>query len=140
MEEAAVSRALRQHDDDLRLIRSFDLEREVFFWKVYRYNGPERPADFILAWATDDGEPKPLSMRIVDEVQRHDRGMRGDTISPDEYNRRLREERHKDYLRDAEAIVQEFGAKLDGKKTVPVHRSQRLRMYRDKRRAKGENV
>lgn len=136
MDEAAVSRALRQHDNDLRLVRGYDLDREVFFWKVYRYNGPDRPADFILAWANEEGEPLPLSTRLVDEVQRHDRGMRGDFVSADEHNRRLREERHKDYLRDAEAIVQEFSAKLDGKKMVPLPRSQSLRMSRDKQRAR----
>lgn len=135
-DEAAVARALRRHDDDLRLVRGFDLERQVWTWKVYRYAGSEREAEFLLVWADEDGTPRPLSMNLVDEVQRHDRNLRGDLVDAAVHNARLRAERHKDYQREAEEIVREFGPKLDGTRLPVIHRSQSLRRARDKARAR----
>lgn len=136
-DEAAVAAALKQHDADLRLIRGFDPDRQCWVWKVYRYYGPERDAEFLLTWRDEStGEPRPLSMNLLDEVQRHDKNLRGDLVDSAVHNEKLKAERRADYLSEAEEIVKEFGPKMDGKKLPVIHRSQSLRRSRDKERAR----
>lgn len=139
-DEAAVAAALKRHDPELELIRQIDAEHMRWAWTVNR-RAPDGSFEFVLAWRQNGyGEPLPLSMRIVDEVQKHDRNTVGATETVASVEARVRKEYRDDYMRDAEAMVQEFGPKLDEKKYVPQPRSVRLRMARDKRRARGENV
>jgi hypothetical protein len=136
-DEATISRELRKHDDDLRLIRGYDTERGVWLYKVYSYRGPNHPAEFILAWQTEQGEPLPLSSRLVDEVVRHDRNTRGRTLDADVKNAMQKAEEAKQWDRDQEALIDDWSMK-HGRPILP--RSQSLRRARDKRRARGENI
>lgn len=129
-DEAAITRQLRQHDDDLRLVPGWP-------YRVYSYRGPNHPAEFILAWQTEEGEPLPLSSRLVDEVVRHDRNSRGNVVDADVRNQRQKEAVAKQWEKDQQAITEDWEMR-HGRPVLP--RSQGLRRARDKRRAKGENV
>lgn len=138
-DEAAVAAALKQHDRELELIRQIDPETMTWAWSVNR-RAPDGSFEFVLAWRENGyGRPYPLSMRLVDEVQKHDRNTVGTPGSMDAVDAAVRAEYRKDYLRDAEAIVKEFGPKLDDKKMAPLPRSQSLRMARDRVRARTPN-
>lgn len=108
-DEVAVNRALRDYDRDLRLIPQDSDAYGQRIYKVYRYNGPERRADFLFLWGDDYGNPYPLSMAILERVKTLDKNARGnaDYLSEDEHNRRLRERRQKDYDANVETIQQE---------------------------------
>lgn len=139
-EEAAVAAALKRHDPDLRLVPqdSDHFGRRVY--KVYRYNGPDRDAGFVCGWWNDQMEPLPLSSALVEYVQYLDRNTVGRQPDENELADRLRAERRKDYLRDAEAIVQEFGPKMDGKRSTPMPRSRGLQLSRIRERELGRQA
>jgi hypothetical protein len=138
-DESAVAAALKHHDPELELIRQMDAETMRWAWSVNR-RAPDGSFELVVCWRKNGyGEPLPLSMSLVDEVQKHDRNTRGTPGNVDEVDRRVRAEHRKDYMRDAEAIVKEFGPKLDEKKMAPLPRSQSLRMARDRVRAKTPN-
>ena len=132
--EEAVRDALRRHDPELRLVpvESDAYGRRVY--KVYRYQGPDRDAQFVLFWADREGNPLPLSMAIVDAVQLLDRSTVGRAPDEDERNRAMLEERRKDAERDFQAIEEEFHDRLSGKRSSPLPRSQSL--YRARSRVR----
>jgi hypothetical protein len=138
-QEAAVDAALRRHDPDLRLVPQDSDAYGRRVYKVYRYNGPDRPADLVCVWWDRDLQPIPLSMALVEMVQLHDKQTVGRMPTVDEETERVRAEKKKDYLRDAEAIVKEFGPKLDEKKHTLIPRSRGLQVARQKVRAKQRN-
>jgi hypothetical protein len=137
-DEAACRRALRQHDPDLRLVPqdSDALGRRVY--KVYRYMGSERPAEFVCGWWDEHGNPYDLSVTgLLEMVQRHDRNLRGSQqASLAELEAKLKAERQADYRREADEIVREFGPRIDGKKSSPLPRSRGLYAARNRTRAK----
>lgn len=137
--EAAVTRALRQHDDELRLVPQDSDVHGTRVYKVYRYNGPDRAADFVCGWWDERGTPYPLSMNLVELVQMHDRNTVGVPDDEDVHNRRLREERRRDSEREGQAIVQEFSKKIDGKSHTILPRSRSLQLARQKQRAAQPN-
>ena len=136
-DEAAVSRALRNYDNDLRLIPQ---DSDVYgrrVYKVYRYCGSERPAEFLFLWGDDYGNPYPLSMALVERARTYDKNQRGNSeyIDPDEHNRRLRELRNRDYHSEVETIKTEELAR--GEKSYVFHRSPALAVARRRGRRKG---
>jgi hypothetical protein len=132
-DEAAVAHALRQHDDQLRLVRQ--PLGDTLVWKVYRYAGSDRPAEFLLAWTTSTGEPLPLSMRLVDEVQRHDRNSPGVIVDADRQTQQLHEQRQRQDETDDEAIAHDWEGR---ERLVPAfHRSPALAAARRRGRRKG---
>jgi hypothetical protein len=137
-DEAAVARALRQHDPDLRLVRQLDLERKVQVWKVYRYAGSNREAEFLLAWQTPRGEPMPLSMSLVDEVLRHDRNSRAaDLVDADTANARLVQKQRNQSEADAEAARDDWRARAEKGRLPVFPRSLKLAAARRRGRRKG---
>lgn len=141
-DEAAARRALIQHDPDLRLVPqdSDAFGRRVY--KVYRYMGSERPAEFVCGWWDDHGHPyDQLSVTgLLEMVQRHDKNLRGSRqASLEEREQALRQERYKDGRRDLDEIVREFDGRIEGKRSSPLPRSVGLRMARDKVRARTKN-
>lgn len=127
--ELAVNRALREHDDRLRLVPQDSDHFGRRIYKVYRYNGPDRDADFILFWG-DPGknEAYPLSMQIVDEVKRHDRSSRGfDVEDPDVINARLIAENRAKAREEGEALVADVEAYTSGRKTFGTRFPKTLR-------------
>lgn len=136
-DEAAVARALKQHDRELRLVQQVDPATGRLRWCVYSYQGPDRPALFVYAWQTQTGEPLPLSHRLVDEVKAQDRNSRAPRPTEDDLDRQQAVRKERDWERDAEALGNDW-APQHGRPVL--HRSQSLRMARDKRRARGEKV
>lgn len=135
-DEAAVARALKQHDPELELFREIDPRYMTWVWKVNR-RAPDGSFEFVMGWRKDHvGEPLPLSMRIVDEVQRLDKASRGDHKTIADLEREHREKQRKEYLDGVEPIVREFSKKLDDKSFTPMPRSQSLAAARRKQRAK----
>ena len=134
--EAAVQRPLKEHDSDLRLVPQ---DSDVYgqrVYKVFKWNGPDRPATFLLTWADEHLRPYPLSMNLVEMVKYHDRNTSLRPPDEDEIERKLREERRKDYLRDAEAIVHDHQNRIDGKSHMPLPRSRSLYLARQRNRKK----
>lgn len=113
VDERAVSRLLRQHDDSLRLVPQRDEARMCTLWCVYRYMGGDRPALFICAWQTPDGEPLPLSARLLDKVQQLDGRTTGAPPNPDELNRQHRERLAKERRDRHDDIADYFRPHLD---------------------------
>lgn len=136
--EAAVARELRTYDPDLRLIRGIDPATETWFYKVYRYAGSERPAEFLFAWMDAKGQPLPLSMRLLEKVREQDRNTRAAAVNEDIANELNRQRLDAMAERDAEDAVAEWLPRE--KRSAVLHRGQHLRMARDKQRAKGRKV
>ena len=134
--EASVSRALQQHDRDLRLVPQDSARFGRRVYRVIRSNGPDRPPDFVCWWADEYGAPLPLSFSLVDYVQLHDRNTVGRPKDADELDREFRAQKRKDYLRDAEAIVHDHADRVDGKKQQVLPRSRSLYLARQRARAK----
>lgn len=135
--ESAVQAALRDHDSDLRLVPQDSDHYGRRVYKVYRYAGSDRPAEFLLFWGDEHGNAFPLSMAIVDAVQRLDKNLRGfDPRDADVHNAALRMARERESRDWGDELAREFEGKLEGKKSSPLHRSQSLRRARDKVRAR----
>lgn len=120
--EAAVSAQLRQLDPDLRLVPQDSHAYGTRVYKVFKYQGPDQPATFILLWADEHGVPFELSSALVEEVKRYDRGGRGHATlpDPDEENRRLNEERRRDFENEMAEIGREFDPYVTGRRTFGV--------------------
>ena len=137
--EAAVMRALREHDDDLRLVPqdSDHFGRRVY--KVFRYAGSNRPAEFILFWGDPGkGVAYPLSMSLVDEVKRHDRGMHGFSAEDsDTINARLKADLARESREQGAELADEFRDHIAGKGTKSIlFRGKHLQAARNRVRAR----
>lgn len=133
---AAIERNLRQLDPELRLVPG-GIVNERVLWTVRAYQGPDRPSVLVLVWQDADGVPLPLSSRLLDEVQRHARGGRGDVKDADTLNRERQAREDKRAEAESEALTGDWLMK-NGRPML--HRSQSLRRARDKRRARGEKI
>lgn len=133
-DEAAVARALREYDRDLRLLPpGVDLHgTDRRHYRVVAYRGGDRPPLQVCTWE------HPLSMRLLDKVKELDRNTRSTYLSEDDRNARHREQLAKRTADEAEALISEY--LIREKRTSPVHRSVGLRIARDKARGRGENV
>lgn len=110
---AAIARALKQYDPDLRLVPQRDGEGRTR-WEVWQYQGGDRPAAFLLAWTTRQGEPLPLSMRLLDTVRLQDRNeTRSKAPDADVENAKLRAGIAKDFDADADEIAREHAPYID---------------------------
>jgi hypothetical protein len=142
VDEATAAAALREYDRDLRLVPqdSDALGRRVY--KVYRYVGSERDAEFVCFWGDELGNPFPLSVTgLLEMVRRLDRNTRGTAIDPDVHNARLVAQRRKEANDELDAIEQEYRARVDGKKLSPLPRSRNLHLARNRvrRRSPGSD-
>jgi hypothetical protein len=131
MDSAAVERALKRKDPELRLQGWPDREHDCILWKVVR------GLETVCVWQTDRGEPLPLSSGILDLVDKLDRNSRAAYVDADELNRRQKETEQRKWEADQENITEDWLMK-HGRPILP--RSQGLRRARDKRRARGENI
>lgn len=144
-EQAAVPRRvadqLRRLDERLELRCELDERHQSHLWRVFASQG-DRPSVWIFDWREDmedtESRPRPLSSSIVDEAASRRLGSRRTFEDPLAANDREREidDREADEIADEAARE----AIRRGKRSSPVHRSVRLRMARDKARARGENV
>lgn len=133
-DEQAVSRALREYDDELRLVPQ--PTDTGLAYQVRRWRGGDRPSEFLFFWADDHGNPLPLSMRLLDLVKQHDKNTQSKRLDADARNalKQAREDAH--WEAEMEALTTDW-MPSNGRPILP--RSTGLRMSRDKRRARGEN-
>ena len=94
---AAVARALQALDSRLSLRVD-----QTGLWRVY-FNDQGRDV-FLLAWADAEGRPLPLSMRLVEEIQKQDRGGRGEPLTAEVMNERLEQQMERARQNTIEAI------------------------------------
>lgn len=121
----SVSRALREHDPELRLVPHEVEETGVVLWKVFRYAGPNHPAHFVCAWTDRKLRPLPLSHSLVERVKQLDRNTRGSEMDADVENARVSAEQEK-RMDDAIDEVAREAARRHGR--LPVfHRGAHLR-------------
>jgi hypothetical protein len=124
----SVARALREYDPELRLVPQE--QGGVRVYKVFKYRGDDKPAEFVAGWWDEQLRPLPLSHRLVDEVKRLRPENRHKRVDEDEFNAALREERRRDSERELEALADEAAKRS---RTSPVlHRGQHLRRSRHK--------
>lgn len=95
-----MRRALKQLDDQLVLLppgswASGDPGPSVY-WRVFRHVGGDRPPEHVLTWMDADLEPLPLSMGVVDEVQKHRMDGRNRPADVDARNAKLLERNRRD--------------------------------------------
>ena len=133
--EQAVRDALKQHDSDLRLVPQDSDAYGKRIYKVYRWRGPDRDAEFVLFWADQYGEPYPLSMSIVDAVQLLDRNTRGQIEDPDVRNAKLLAEQRKDAEYELDEMTKMYEDHMLDRKRSPLFRSKNLQAARNRVRA-----
>lgn len=136
VDEASVSRALREHDDTLRLVPQDSDTYGRRIYRVARIVGGDRPVEWVVTWRTREGDALPLSHRLVEKVKELDLNSRNRVDDPDELNAALRSEQQRDFDREMENLKEDWLMK--SRPILP--RSQALRMSRDKRRGRGEKV
>lgn len=123
-DHASVARALREHDDQLRLVPQAVGDELV--WTVLRFEGGDRPATIVCKWFDyERGEALPLSHRLVERVKMLDRNTRGRVADEDAANRRLIEKRTAEFEEHVDDIARDG---LKGMKRHPAfHRGIHLR-------------
>jgi hypothetical protein len=137
-DETAARHALMEHDRDLRLVPQNSDAYGRRIYKVYRYRGPDRPAEFVLFWGDPStGEPYPLSVTgLLEKVKQQDRNLRGDRVTLEQLEQRRRVEQQKDARRELDALVDEHRDRVDGRKSQPLARSRSLYLARNRVRAR----
>lgn len=133
---AALERQLKQIDRRLSL-QAWPQPDGLPVWKVVLHYAGDRPPETIASWIDQQGEPLPLSSRLVDLVQSLDRNSRVAFVDADGKNAQFAEQRERDNARDEEALISDWRFP-HGRPVLP--RSQSLRLSRDKQRAKGKKV
>lgn len=113
----AVARLLREHDSRLRLVPQWGGAGRSVLWQVYAYNGPDRDADHVCSWQTPDGEPLPLSSRLLEMVQQHDRRTRGQTATVKELNEKHLAGVAKDRRNALDAVADDYRPYIDRGRT-----------------------
>ena len=138
-DEARLSRALKDLDRDLILVRDRDEKYGLWVWKVLVWAGDDRPAVPVLDWREGGtGRPLPLTSGIVDAVdaQRRDRPGGYDAMAEsDAANERLREERRRELDDGISAIEDDFRAQLErGRKQVSMAPDTKIPYHQRNRR------
>lgn len=133
-DEAACAAALRDWDPDLRLVPQDSDHYGRRVYKVFRYVGSERPAQFVCGWWDELGRPYDgLSVTgLLDMVKRLDKNTSHVNIDPDEKNARLIAERQREHSERMQEVVEEFRDRIDGKKSSPLPRSRGLYLARSR--------
>lgn len=137
-----VRKQLRQIRDDLRLGVEVDEHWGCYVFKVLSYQGESTAAVWLFDWRQDMEDPSsaplPLSSGILTEAasrlldsRRQFEDPHRANLAREERERVERVERYADGFREA------FRR---GRRSPVLHRSQSLRMARDKQRARGEKL
>src|SRR5262249_42524473 len=96
-------------------------------------------AVFLFQWGDEHGNPYPLSMEIVEQVKRHDRGNRyGGVENPDVQNEKVKTQRRKEGAELFEAVAEYYKGRGDDRKRQPLPRSRSLQLSRWRQR-RGRN-
>lgn len=129
-DERAVARQLRDYDPDLRLVPQGFVGRQIAY-KVYRYAGSERPAEFLCFWGdAATGEPYPLSSGLLEKVKSLDKNSRAEYVSVEEEEARRKERSQREAQQDMEDAADDW-RRNEGRSAV-LPRSQSLRRARSR--------
>lgn len=132
-DHASIERELKRRDPDLSLQGRFSEVHGCVIWRVVLKRA-DQPFETVCNWQSPQGEPYPLSSGILNMVDGLDRNTRSRHVGEDEINAARDREIERQKERDREAIVDDHVFR-HGRPVL--HRSQSLRMSRDKQRAKG---
>jgi len=139
--DSEIRRLLKRLDPDLVLGVSVDARHQAYCWKVGLRQG-DRPALWLFDWRTNVEDPlsapRPLSTSIVDEAASRRIDSRRPVVDPLKANDELIEKldaEEDEIVRDIARDVRRRAGRI-----TPAKPSVRLRMTRDKMRARGENV
>jgi hypothetical protein len=137
----SIRQALKRIHPDLVLGQEVDSAWSQWVWKVLLRQG-DRPAIWLFDWreSLDDprSRPRPLSFAIVEHAASLQRGSRRPVIDPLVVNDELIERLDRQSEQETLEIAAEV--KTRRRRTSPVHRSQGLRIARDKQRRRGEHT
>jgi hypothetical protein len=134
-DERAVARALRDYDDELRLVPQ--PTEDGLAYQVRRFRGGDRPSEFLFFWIDDRGDPLPLSMNILEFVKQHDKNTQSRYLDEVALDALKKERENAHWEAETQAMADDWVPK-HGRPVL--HRSTSLRMARDKQRAKGKKV
>jgi len=134
--EEAVRDALKRHDPDLRLVPQDSDAYGQRIYKVMRWQGPDRDAQFVLFWADQYGNPYPLSMSIVDAVQLLDLNTVGQKEDADVRNAKLLAEKRKDFDYELDEMARMYDEHMLDKMRSPLFRSKTLQAARNRVRSR----
>jgi len=137
-DEAATAAALREYDPDLRLVPQDSDAYGRRIYKVYRYQGSERPSVFVCAWLDEFGNPfDGLSVTgLLDMVKRLDRNTRSEVVDPDVKNARMIAEKRKDFEYELDEMARMYDEHMLDRKRSPLFRSKNLQAARNRVRAR----
>jgi hypothetical protein len=130
MDEARLSRALKEIDDRLVLQKERSSAPGGWTYRVLRIWSAEHPPAPVVIWEDDYGNPLPLTSGILDAVHKHLIGFRGNRFYVDEaeHNRRHVEQMEQRLADELEAIREEHLPRLSDRLSVSM--SGRLRRRR----------
>lgn len=140
---ADTARALREYDDELRLVIQGPDEYGPQAFRVYRYMGSERPIQFVCGWWDEYLNPYPelSTTGLLEIVKRLDRNNRGHApVDPVARNRELAARRRVEGRKRIDEIAHEFDGRLEGKRSSPLPRSRSLQLARQRQRAKNPSL
>jgi hypothetical protein len=135
-----LDRELKRIDDRLFFEKQVTFDNEEV-WCVCIGIGGDQPPWTLLEWRDQRGQPIPyLEGEIITRIARMDRdGARLSERVVEENANQLRARR--EWSRQQyEEIARDMIPRIYDRKRPVLHRSQALRMSRDKRRAEGENI
>jgi hypothetical protein len=135
----SITRELRSIDQRLFLEKQITYQGDAV-WCVVCDIGSGQPPVTLLEYRDRDREPIPLDSGIIDRVRRMERDGEKLTRRAIEANKRMVEMQQR-RSRDAyEEIAGDMIPRIFDRTRPILHRSQALRMSRDKRRARGERA
>ena len=133
-----ILRALKQIDDRLFLERQITIDGQAV-WCVVVDVGSGEPPMTIIEWRDSDGHPiHQLSSGIIDRVARMERDSGRLSATIVKKNAARLEAKKRDTNAHWADLGTEFEKRLSPGYSAVLHRSQSLRMARDKKRNRGE--
>lgn len=142
-----INRRLRALDPNLFLEKQLTFEGEHVWCVVEQVDGGDHPPVTVYEHRLPDGRPYPVpNEALIEEMRRRAQAMTRDPrerrrqliARADRQNRMLREKIAERQREQHAEVNREF--RRMQRTSSPVHRSQQLRMTRDKMRARGEKA
>lgn len=137
--ERQINEELQRLDPFLFLDKEWDTNRDCGFYAV-KYHRGDRPPDLILDWRDADDWPRPLSAGIVAEVRRLQVQGAIDFQAVMKRNAELQERKRRASEQAYRDVAADFERYESAVHSPVLHRSQSLRISRDKMRAAGRKV
>lgn len=114
-----IGSLLREHDPRLRLVPQRDEASRGLLWQVWRFNGPDQPATYLLSWMDQHGNPLPLGSQLLERVKLFDPNTAGAPPTVDELNAKHRERTRRETEAKFDAVEGEHKPYVDrGRRVV----------------------